>query len=67
MSTEISITTSNALEGYKVRKQLGLVCGITVRSRSIVGNIVGGFISLFGGRSSILQSYVKMPPKKLYN
>jgi len=47
------ITTSTSLEGYKVIKQLGLVRGITVRSRSLVGNIVGGFITLFGGRSAI--------------
>ena len=53
MHIEILITTSNALEGYKVKKQLGLVRGITVRSRSIVGNIAGGFMTLFGGRSSI--------------
>ena len=47
------ITTSTALEGYKIVKQLGLVRGITVRSRSIVGNIAGGFMTLFGGRSEI--------------
>jgi uncharacterized protein YbjQ (UPF0145 family) len=47
------ITTSTALEGYKVIKQLGLVQGITVRSRSVVGNIAGGFMTLFGGRSVI--------------
>jgi len=47
------ITTSNALEGFKVTKQLGLVRGITVRSRSIIGNFVGGFMTIFGGRSAI--------------
>src|SRR5262245_26042667 len=47
------ITTSNTLEGYRITKQLGLVRGITVRSRSIVGNIAGGFLALFGGRSEI--------------
>ena len=47
------ITTSNALEGYRVTKQLGLVRGITVRSRSLLGNLAGGFMTLFGGRSSI--------------
>jgi uncharacterized protein YbjQ (UPF0145 family) len=47
------ITTSNALEGYKITKQLGLVRGITVRSRSALGNIAGGFMTLFGGRSTI--------------
>ena len=47
------ITTSNALEGYRVTKQLGLVRGITVRSRSILGNMAGGFMTIFGGKSSI--------------
>ncbi len=53
MNNDILITTSNALEGYKVKKQLGLVRGITVRSRSIVGNIAGGFMTIFGGKSTI--------------
>lgn len=49
----VLITTSTSLEGYKIVKQLGLVRGITVRSRSIFGNIAGGFLTLFGGRNSI--------------
>jgi uncharacterized protein YbjQ (UPF0145 family) len=47
------ITTSTNLEGYKITKQLGLVRGITVRSRSILGNIAGAFMTLFGGKSAI--------------
>ncbi|AYL96289.1 MULTISPECIES: YbjQ family protein [Mucilaginibacter] len=47
------ITTSTSLEGYKVTRHLGVVRGITVRSRSALGNIAGGFQSLFGGRLSI--------------
>ena len=47
------VTTSIGLEGYKIVKQLGLVRGVTVRSRSALGNIAGGFQSLFGGRLSI--------------
>ncbi|OFX42044.1 MAG: hypothetical protein A2046_14145 [Bacteroidetes bacterium GWA2_30_7] len=53
MNETTLITTSNALEGYRVKKQLGLVRGITVRSRSIVGNIAGGFMTIFGGKSAI--------------
>ena len=53
MTDSLLVTTSTSLEGYRVVKQLGLVRGITVRSRSIVGNIAGGFMTLFGGRSSI--------------
>lgn len=47
------ITTSTTLEGYHVKTQLGLVRGITVRSRSIIGNIAGGFMTIFGGKSAI--------------
>ncbi len=49
----ILLTTSTSLEGYRITKQLGLVRGITVRSRSILGNIAGGFMTIFGGKSSI--------------
>jgi uncharacterized protein YbjQ (UPF0145 family) len=53
MNSTTLITTSNALEGYRVVKQLGLVRGITVRSRGLGGNIVGSFMTIFGGKSSI--------------
>lgn len=53
METSILITTSTSLEGYRIKKQMGLVRGITVRSRSIIGNLAGGFMTIFGGRSSI--------------
>ena len=47
------ITTSAQLEGYRITKHLGIVRGITVRSRSLLGNIGGGIQSLFGGQISI--------------
>jgi len=47
------ITTSIALDGYQVTKNLGVVRGITVRSRSLLGNVAGGLQTLFGGRISI--------------
>lgn len=53
MAESLLITTSTSLEGYRITKQLGLVRGITVRSRSILGNMAGGFMTLFGGKSSI--------------
>jgi uncharacterized protein YbjQ (UPF0145 family) len=53
MTNSILITTSTNLEGYKVVRQLGLVRGITVRSRSILGNMAGGFMTIFGGKSAI--------------
>ena len=47
------VTTNIELHGYKVIKNLGIVRGITVRSRSLLGNIGGAFQTLFGGRISI--------------
>src|ERR1700733_5852284 len=47
------ITTSTALDGYRITRNLGVVRGITVRSRSVLGNIAGGLQSLLGGRLSI--------------
>jgi uncharacterized protein YbjQ (UPF0145 family) len=47
------ITTSTQLEGYTITQQLGLVRGITVRSRSVLGNMAGGFMTIFGGKSKI--------------
>jgi uncharacterized protein YbjQ (UPF0145 family) len=47
------ITTSVTLEGYRVVRNLGVVRGITVRSRSLLGNMAGGLQSLFGGQISI--------------
>lgn len=49
----LMITTALELPGYTITKNLGVVRGITVRSRSIVGNIFGGLQSLFGGNISI--------------
>jgi uncharacterized protein YbjQ (UPF0145 family) len=47
------ITTSTALEGYRVLSHLGIVRGITVRSRSLLGNLAGGLQTLLGGQISI--------------
>jgi uncharacterized protein YbjQ (UPF0145 family) len=66
MVNEQFITTSNALEGYRITKHLGMVRGITVRSRSIVGNFAGGLISIFGGRNSIYVSLCEQTREEAY-
>jgi len=53
MVEEHLVTTSNQLEGYKITRHLGLVRGITVRSRSLFGNIAGGLQTLLGGTISV--------------
>jgi len=49
-------TTSNLLDGYRVTRTLGVVRGITVRSRSVVGNIGVKFQQIFGGNITLLTS-----------
>lgn len=47
------ITTTFELEGYAIEQNLGIVRGIVVRSRSVVGSFVGGLQTLFGGNITI--------------
>jgi uncharacterized protein YbjQ (UPF0145 family) len=48
-----NITTAFQLDGFKITKNLGIVRGITVRSRSVFGTIGASFQTLVGGNISI--------------
>ncbi len=47
------ITTAFEITGYKITENLGIVRGITVRSRSVVGNFGASLQSLVGGNITI--------------
>jgi uncharacterized protein YbjQ (UPF0145 family) len=47
------VTTNIQLDGYRVLRNLGVVRGIVVRSRSVIGNIGAGFQILFGGNITL--------------
>jgi uncharacterized protein YbjQ (UPF0145 family) len=47
------ITTALELPGYRVTRNLGVVRGIIVRSRSIVGNIGASLQTLIGGNITL--------------
>jgi len=51
------IVTTNEAPGYRVVKTLGLVRGITVRSRNVISDALGGLQSMLGGR---VEVYVKL-------
>lgn len=53
----IIVTTTENIPGARVVKTLGHVFGLTVRSRSLGGNIAAAFKSLVGGE---IKSYVKL-------
>ena len=47
------VTTAFELPGHRIVKNHGVVRGIVVRSRSIVGNIGAGIQTLFGGNITL--------------
>jgi uncharacterized protein YbjQ (UPF0145 family) len=49
-------TTAFTLDGYRITRNLGVVRGIMVRSRSIFGTIGGSLQSLVGGNISLFTS-----------
>ena len=60
------VTTALTLPGYVVVRNLGVVRGITVRSRSIVGNIFGSLQSLFGGNITIYTELCEQARRDTY-
>ena len=60
------VTTALTLPGYVVVRNLGVVRGITVRSRSIVGSFFGGLQSLFGGNISIYTDLCEQARSETY-
>ena len=49
-------STAFSIDGYRTVKTLGLVRGITVRSRSVFGTIGASLQTLFGGNISLFTS-----------
>ena len=53
MDNNLWVTTAFDFQGYKNVRHLGVVRGVTVRSRSVVGNFVGGLQTLVGGNITV--------------
>lgn len=47
------VTTTFNLEGYRIVRHLGLVRGVTVRSRSVVGTLGASVQTIFGGNITL--------------
>ncbi len=61
------VATTNDLPGYRIVSYVGLVRGVTVRSRSIVGNIGGAIQSVFGGNLSIYTDLAEHARQEAYD
>ena len=61
------VTTAIELPGFRVVRSLGVVRGIVVRSRSVVGNVVGGIQTLFGGNITIYTQLCEQARLETYD
>jgi uncharacterized protein YbjQ (UPF0145 family) len=53
---EAMVTTTFELPGYRVVRSLGLVRGVTVRSRSILGTLGASLETIVGGNITLFES-----------
>ena len=60
-------TTAFELPGYRITKSLGVVRGIIVRSRSVVGNLGASIQSIFGGNISLYTSLCERAREDTFN
>ena len=60
------VTTALELPNHSIVRNLGLVRGIVVRSRSVVGNFFGGLQSLFGGNITIYTELCEQARQETY-
>lgn len=51
------VATTNDLTGHSIIRHIGMVRGVTVRSRNLVSDAIGGVQSMIGGR---VGAYVKL-------
>lgn len=60
------VTTAFELPGYRIVSNKGMVRGVIVRSRSIVGSFFGGLQSILGGNITIYTSMCEQARKDAY-
>lgn len=61
-----NVTTSFDLAGHHVTRNLGVVRGIIVRSRSVVGNLGAAIQMIFGGNISIYSALCEQARQEAY-
>jgi uncharacterized protein YbjQ (UPF0145 family) len=61
------VTTTNDLAGYRIVRHLGVVRGLTVRSRSIVGNVGAAIQIIFGGNISVYTKLAEQTRQEAFD
>ena len=60
------VTTSQELPGYRIIRNYGIVRGIIVRSRSLLGSIGAGLQTIIGGNITILTELCEKTREEAY-
>ena len=61
------VATTNDIAGHRVVRYFGVVRGITVRSRSLVGNVGAALQSLVGGNITLYTSLCEQARQEAYD
>jgi uncharacterized protein YbjQ (UPF0145 family) len=61
------VATTNEIPGHQITQVLGVVRGVTVRSRSALGDIGGAIQSFFGGNITIYTSLAEHARQQAYD
>lgn len=61
------VVTTNDVQGYRVVRQLGMVKGLTVRSRSVVGNIGAAIQIFFGGNITVYTKLAEQTRQEAFD
>ncbi len=61
------VTTTNDLPGYRITAHIGLVRGVIVRSRSVLGNFGASIQSFFGGNITVYTRLAEQARQHAYD
>jgi uncharacterized protein YbjQ (UPF0145 family) len=61
------VTTALELPGYRITRNLGVVRGVVVRSRSVIGSIGAGLQTLFGGNITLYTGLCERTREDAFN
>ncbi len=59
MEDDVMVVTMDSIPGYKVKKVIGLVSGLTARTRGVGGKFVAGIEAMFGGEVTAFTSEIE--------
>jgi uncharacterized protein YbjQ (UPF0145 family) len=61
------VTQAFILDGYRIVRNVGVVRGIVVRSRSVIGNLGAAFQMLLGGNISVFTTLCEQARREAYD